>query len=571
MNRYREGNMIMINAHRYDVLEFVLHSKIDHPRPDRDLAIVSDFTGPSGQTASIAAFWDGGRTWRVRFSPEKIGRWTWRTRCLSGHAPGLAGESGEFECIEYRGVNPLYRHGPLMLSPSRRSLAHADGTPFFWLADTAWNGVIRGDDNKWQEYLATRAGQRFNVIQFVASHWRGDALDEAAQPSFYEDGDSIRINPCFFQRLDRRVAMINQVGCVAAPVVLWSLLKTDPGYRLKEEDATRMASYIVSRYDAYQVVWLLGGDGNYQEIGVDRWKRMGRSVFRCGHDRLVTLHPCGQNWVGEDFREEEWYDIIAYQSGHGDGEEHLRWLVEGPPATAWDATPTLPTINMEPNYETAIGYQNHTVFTDYHVRRAAYWSLLASPPAGVTYGHDSIWNWNSETGPSEGHGNWHDGAVPPWHTGLETTGTRSMTVLRGIFEKIDWTTLTPCRFLLAEESRRGDAAAFIAVGRTAGNTVVVYSPRGGTVCLGSDAVPGPLHIVDPRTGKTIQRFDNVEKRIDFPDAQDWLAVCGHEWNHGEKNTEDCADSRSAPSITDVREDVERAAPQKTERPHVDQR
>src|SRR5690606_3170813 len=129
-----------------------------------------------------------------------------------------------------------------------------------------------------------------------------------------------RINPRFFQRLDRRVAMINAFGLVAAPVVLWSLLKSDPGYKLKEEDAARLASYIVSRYDAYQVVWLLGGDGNYREIGIDRWKRIGRSVFGHGHNRLTTLHPCGQTWIGDAFCDEDWYDLIAYQSGHGDGD-----------------------------------------------------------------------------------------------------------------------------------------------------------------------------------------------------------------------------------------------------------
>jgi hypothetical protein len=449
---------------------------------------------------------------------------------LEGHDSGLERAGEAFECAEYRGENPLYQHGPLMLSASGRALAHEDGTPFFWLADTAWNGVIRADDDDWREYLTVRAEQRFNVIQFVCSHWRGNAMDEAGEPSYYDDGDSICINPCFFQRLDRRVAMINEFGLVAAPVVLWSLLKTDPGYKLKEEDATRLASYIVSRYDAYQVVWLLGGDGNYQKIGIDRWKRIGRSVFGCGHNRLSTLHPSGRNWVGEAFRGEAWYDMIGYQSGHCDSDDHLRWLVKGPPATFWAVTPSRPILNLEPNYETAWGEQHKTVFTDYHVRRAAYWSLLVSPPSGVTYGHDAIWNWNYETGPSEGHGDWHGGVVPPWRTGLETTGIRCMTVLRGIFEKLDWTTLTPCRSILAEESQRKDAEAFIAVGRTAGNTVVVYSPRGGTVGVTPDAaVSGPVHIIDPRTGESVQVSERFENRIDFPDSRDWLAVCGGEW------------------------------------------
>jgi hypothetical protein len=518
-------------VHRHGVLELALQGTREYADPCRDCDVVADFTGPSGRGVSVRAFWDGGVTWRVRFSPDEVGTWTWRTRCLNGDDAGLRMEDGRFECTPYEGDSPLYSHGPLRLSDDRRSLAHNDGTPFFWLGDTAWNGVIRGDDGNWQRYLQTRARQRFNVIQFVCSHWRGDALDEAGEAACSED-HPIRVNPAFFRRLERRVAMINELGLVAAPVVLWSLLKTDVGYKLAEEDALKLASYIVSRYDAYQVVWLLGGDGSYQEIGLDRWKRIGRAVFELGHDRLVTLHPCGLNWVGEEFRGEDWYDIIGYQSGHGDSDDDLRWLVAGPPATDWDHEPQLPVMNLEPNYETATGYQHRTVFTDYHVRRAAYWSLLVSPTAGLTYGHDAIWNWNSVTGPSEGHGDWHDGAVPPWHSGLETPGTRCMTVMRGILERLPWTDLRPCQSVLAEQPGDQDVKAFTAAARTADGTVAVYAPCGGVVRFSREAgVGGPVRLVDPRTGESRTVADAAGEAVPTPDSRDWLVVCGAGWGN----------------------------------------
>ncbi|MCH5376216.1 MAG: DUF4038 domain-containing protein, partial [Planctomycetes bacterium] len=33
---------------------------------------------------------------------------------------------------------PWEIHGPLKVSPDGHSLQYADGTPFFWLGDTAW-------------------------------------------------------------------------------------------------------------------------------------------------------------------------------------------------------------------------------------------------------------------------------------------------------------------------------------------------------------------------------------------------------------------------------------------------
>ena len=46
---------------------------------DASLRVV--FTSPLGETNEVDGFWDGGRTWRVRFSPDQPGRWKFRTTC----------------------------------------------------------------------------------------------------------------------------------------------------------------------------------------------------------------------------------------------------------------------------------------------------------------------------------------------------------------------------------------------------------------------------------------------------------------------------------------------------------
>ena len=81
---------------------------------------------------------------------------------------------------------------------------------------------------------------------------------------------------------------------------------------------------------------------------------------------------------------------------------HLHWLAEGPPATHWANEPRLPVVNLEPNYELHPAYGSKVPFTDRKVRRAAYWSLMVHPAAGVTYGCNPIWNWGAETEVPEG-------------------------------------------------------------------------------------------------------------------------------------------------------------------------
>jgi hypothetical protein len=68
-------------------------------------------------------------------------------------------QSGQFECVAPLGGTPFERHGPLRVSDNRRYLTHADGTPFLWLADTAWNGPLKATDGEWDDYLRERTRQ----------------------------------------------------------------------------------------------------------------------------------------------------------------------------------------------------------------------------------------------------------------------------------------------------------------------------------------------------------------------------------------------------------------------------
>lgn len=146
------------------------------------------------------------------------------------------------------------------------------------------------------------------------------------------------------------------------------------------------------------MAWLLGGDGDYLGQKAERWKRIGRAVFPHEGEHLVTMHPCGIHWVGSEFCEEPWFSFLGYQSDHGNSDSNLRWLVQGPAATWCRERPPVPVINLDPNYEAFPAYQDRSRFSDREVRRAAYWSLLVSPTAGLTYGHNAIWIWNEIEG-----------------------------------------------------------------------------------------------------------------------------------------------------------------------------
>src|SRR5688572_19687218 len=95
-----------------------------------------ELTSPSGRQVVVDGFWDGGNIWRARFMADEPGKWRYATRSADS---GLGGKSGEFDCGRPKGKLAIFKNGSIRVAKSGRHLAHADGTPFFWLGDTAWN------------------------------------------------------------------------------------------------------------------------------------------------------------------------------------------------------------------------------------------------------------------------------------------------------------------------------------------------------------------------------------------------------------------------------------------------
>ena len=50
--------------------------------PAREAEVWADFTSENGKVHTVSVFWDGESMWRVRYSPDELGRWRYRTRSL---------------------------------------------------------------------------------------------------------------------------------------------------------------------------------------------------------------------------------------------------------------------------------------------------------------------------------------------------------------------------------------------------------------------------------------------------------------------------------------------------------
>ena len=184
---------------------------------------VSDATGPHDQNACLL----GGRA-RVE-GPLRIVR-GWASiigeACAPYQPTAACTELREPVTVEkYHGDNPFYRHGPLRVAADHRHFEHADGTPFFWLADTWWMGLTSRLHwpQEFQELAADRKAKGFDVIQIVAGIYPDmPAFDPrgANEAGFPWEKDYKTIRPEYFDKADQRLIYLADQGfspCIVAP------------------------------------------------------------------------------------------------------------------------------------------------------------------------------------------------------------------------------------------------------------------------------------------------------------------------------------------------------------------
>ncbi|NIJ50466.1 DUF5060 domain-containing protein [Rhizomicrobium electricum] len=181
-------------AHVWDTQEIVLAAAKDYANPYADVTVWIDLKGP-GFDKRVYGFWDGGRTWRVRFVATAPGDWTWTAHSDHPDDAGLNNGNGALKAVAWNAdeikANPN-RRGFIRATANGHALQYADGTPFFivgdtWLAASTWRLPMTGADPRsayapgpgisFEQAIGYRQRQGFNSISFIAAfpNWASDA------------------------------------------------------------------------------------------------------------------------------------------------------------------------------------------------------------------------------------------------------------------------------------------------------------------------------------------------------------------------------------------------------------
>ena len=418
----------------------------------------------------------------------------------------------------------------LRVSDDRRSLVHDDGSPFFYLGDTAWELFHRLDRDEAGFYLEKRAEQGFSVIQAVAlAEFGGLRTPNAYGDLPLHDEDPARPNEAYFRHVDFIVARAGRLGMHVGLLPSWGD-KVGGGIGEGPEvftpaNALDYGAFLGARYRDSDVVWILGGDRAAAAPEVQAvWRALAEGLRRGdGGRHLMTFHPPGGHSSGDYFRADDWLDFTLRQSGHVALMPNYAGIAED-----YAREPTRPCLDGEPCYE------DHPVMTlqwtptddwygEHAVRRAAYWSLLAGS-CGHVYGCHPVWQFWDERRPPI------NGARTPWRAALGLPGAEQMRHVRALIESRPSGTRVPDQSLLAGDP--GEGAGHVQAARDAGGRFAfVYLPLGRPVAVDLGRLTGATVAAcwyDPRRGTALPlgEFQRQGRREFSPPASgpDWVLV-----------------------------------------------
>lgn len=431
----------------------------------------------------------------------------------------------------------------LMISENQRFLVTADGQPFFWLGDTAWELFHRLNREDAVHYLDHRARHGFSVIQAVALA----ELDGLNDPNPYGHKPLLNNDPTqpdvkdganndYWDHVDFIVAEANKRGIYLGLLPTWGdkwNKKWGVGPEVfTPQNAEIYGEWLGRRYQKAGLVWILGGD---RPVENDTHKEITRAMARGlrkgdGGAHLMTWHPTGGSTSAQWFHNDDWLSFNMRQNGHV-AEFTGRY---DKTREDYNRTPIKPVLDGEPIYEDhPVSFKanefGHSTAAD--VRRPLYWNLFTGA-FGHTYGHHSVWQmWSPGKNPI-------NNPLLPWREAIEQPGATQMQHGKNLMLSRPFLTRVPDDSIIVTDRVPTSVPGagryrFVATRDTSGSYAMVYAPVGRAFKVRMDTITGAkvkAWWFNPRTGnaEAIGEFPNSGERVFTPpqpgEQLDWVLV-----------------------------------------------
>lgn len=514
--------------------EITLEAQQPYANPYTDVEVWAVFTNDHGTSLKRPAFWDGGARWKIRFAPiDAAGRWRWQTHSTNAADAGLTGKTGEIKPVPRSEQQSLAAKGLLKMSPGRRSVVHADGSPFLMVADTAWSIPFRATPEQVETYAKDRQQKGFNTVLLSTVMPDRKAEGPEARDTVggfmrafddIKDGHMNHLRPDYFQALDGISQCLVKHGLVPVYAVMlhgYGWRGQSPiGGGMEGGEYVRFCKYLLARYGAAPAMWLLSVDGAGQAPGVEEGGRMLQEWDGYAQPTGLHYNPFDDtipSWAkdlpdpkkyclheNKIHQAEEWLDFQWAQTGHDGLHNHAKVF------KMYDNIPTKAVANGEPTYE---GMNEGKAGLGWWQGEEAWMQLVSGGTMGIAYGACSVWRWKI-TADETGWDSWTEHNIS-WKQALDLEGSR----YAGLLGKI----LQP--YNLTDIQRRWDLAEGKPLLARSGELYIAYLAAGGDI-----TIDGPDHglqyrWINPRTGESLSPKPFAGKQpLQAPSREPWVLV-----------------------------------------------
>lgn len=536
----RTSLMVNQTVERFGFFETCFQATGKYDNPYTDLQASADIQRPDGTNRSLALFWDGANNWKIRISPNLVGKWKFKVHSTD---EGLNGSTGQFTCIASN------RKGSIQPMPGfEHHLSRQDGTPFLFWGDTAWALYQDEASEKLNRkavfhYINERASQGINVVHSMLLQEAGWGNHNG--PPFENISKEI-LNPAYWQEIDVRLRYLNQKGIIGGLVLAWGDKRKKEPFSWRRfpnlQPRKRYASYIASRYGAYDVYFVVSGEwhaeirtrSNVTEQTIrEEFVEIGNTLHESdAHDRMIGIHPMTQHGSVREFNEAEWMSFADYQ-------QNYRMLHE---RILESRRYSGPIVNSEYGYYLrdsnfdGIVDKNNSFSAD--AMRHATWDIIMAGGYPVTGYGTTYMGGNRDKGPF----NVDDPRNDIWE--------HQYHVAQRFFNELEWWKLQPHDDWISSSTPRSSDRQVRIGPKTAGGQTLLYPPettywllaepgkqymayiRGITKKVTIEFGPGAVSVTkalqfNPRTGETMSISKNSQsERFEWlpPDTKDWVLL-----------------------------------------------
>ena len=244
------------------------------------------------RSVEVPGFYDGNGIYKVRFSPDSDGRWSYET---TSSDKSLTGRTGSFDCLPAKSGN----RGPVGAA-HRFHFQHAEGTPYFPFGTTCYSYGFVPEPYQ-SETLRNLKSARFNKVRMCLLPKGLGKLQPVAMPFELKAGatknapgnfDLTRLNPGYFQHFESCIEDLLAAD-IQADVILFHPYDAWGFKSMGEEADDRYLRYAIARLSAYRNVWwsVANEFDLLRSKSMKDWDRFFRIIVESDpHSRLRSIH-----------------------------------------------------------------------------------------------------------------------------------------------------------------------------------------------------------------------------------------------------------------------------------------